>query len=107
MREKYLFAAISIACAGLMIFAAQSNPVVAKGKGKSKTKADGAQTFKTHCASCHTAGGNNVKPEHPLAGSKQLSTLAVFKSYLSKPPGHMPYYQDVVNNKEMLDSLYK
>lgn len=70
-------------------------------------KMDGEQIFKQHCASCHAGGGNNIKPKHPVAGSKQLATLATFKAYLSCPPGHMPYYQNVVGNDRILEALYK
>jgi mono/diheme cytochrome c family protein len=69
-------------------------------------KVDGEQIFKQHCASCHAGGGNSVKPKHPVSGSKELATLATFKAYLSAPPGHMPYYQDVVGNRRILEALY-
>jgi len=67
----------------------------------------GDQVFQQHCASCHAGGGNNVNPKHPVAGSKELSSLATFKSYLSQPPGHMPYYQDIVEDPATLQALYK
>lgn len=67
----------------------------------------GEQVFAQHCASCHADGGNAVKPSHPVAGSKQLATLATFKDYLSEPPGHMPYYEHVVNDRPTLEALYK
>ena len=65
-----------------------------------------AHVFKQQCASCHAEGGNRIKPSRPLAGSKQLVSLANFKSYLANPPGHMPYYQNLVNDKKMLEALY-
>jgi mono/diheme cytochrome c family protein len=69
--------------------------------------ARGAQIFQQRCASCHAGGGNSVNAKRPLAGSKQLAHLATLKAYLSAPPGHMPYYQDVVENPELLQALYK
>ena len=80
-------------------------PSLAKKKPEPESR--GEQIFQQHCASCHSSGGNRVNPKRPLAGSKQLATLATFKSYLSNPPGHMPYYQDVVGNKDTLEALYK
>jgi len=66
----------------------------------------GEQVFKQYCASCHLGGGNRVKAHHPVAGSKQLATMATFKSYLSDPPGHMPYYQMVVKDEKTMQALY-
>jgi hypothetical protein len=74
---------------------------------KIENKADGAKVFAEYCTKCHTGGGNVLNESKPVAESKQLSTLAVFKSYLSSPPGHMPYYQNIVENKKTLDALYK
>jgi mono/diheme cytochrome c family protein len=67
---------------------------------------DGAKVFKQYCSECHPGGGNRVKEKRPLAGSKQLGSLALFKSYLSAPPGHMPYFQSVVNDPKTLEALY-
>jgi len=69
-------------------------------------KVDGEQIYKQYCASCHTGGGNSVKPSRPVAGSKQLATMATFKAYLSAPPGHMPYYRSIVADPQVLDALY-
>lgn len=76
-------------------------------KKPAKAKVSGEQAFKQYCASCHAGGGNSVNPKCPVAGSKQLASLALFKSYLSEPPGHMPYYQSVVTNPELLSALHK
>lgn len=76
-------------------------------KKKENPPRDGAKIFKQHCAKCHFGGGNSVEPKRPVIGSKQLGSLAVFKTYLSAPPGHMPYYAQVVNDRETLDALYK
>ena len=70
-------------------------------------KVDGEQIFQQHCAQCHAGGGNSVKPNRPLAGSKQLAALATFKAYLGHPPGHMPYYPDVVRDKPTIEALWK
>ncbi len=75
---------------------------------KDKPKpATGEQIFTQHCASCHTGGGNSVNESKPIVGSKELATIGKFKSYLSNPPGHMPYYQNLVNDRKMLDALHK
>lgn len=68
---------------------------------------NGAQVFQQHCASCHAGGANRVNSSRPVAGSNQLSSLPTFKSYLSAPPGHMPYYEHVVNDPVTLKALYK
>lgn len=62
--------------------------------------------FRQYCSQCHMAGENLVKPGRPVAGSPQLSSLAVFKAYLKAPPGHMRSYGEVVNDREMLKALY-
>jgi mono/diheme cytochrome c family protein len=80
-------------------------PAISK-KSEAK-KIDGEVVFKQHCASCHADGGNSIKPNHPVAEAKELGTLATFKNYLSKPPGHMPYYKNVVDDKGTLEALYK
>jgi mono/diheme cytochrome c family protein len=69
-------------------------------------KADGKEIFAQNCAGCHQAGDNQVNLNKPVAGSDKLQTLALFKQYLSAPPGHMPYYQHVVNDKKTLEALY-
>lgn len=79
-------------------------PSLAKKEADSKPR--GERIFQQHCASCHAGGGNSVNPKAPLAESKQLASLATIKAYLSAPPGHMPYYQDVVDNPETLKALY-
>jgi mono/diheme cytochrome c family protein len=75
-------------------------------KKESPEKYDGAQIFKHYCASCHANGGNRVNESRPLAGSGKLANLAILKSYLSAPPGHMPYYEELVKNPKMLQALY-
>lgn len=91
--------------AALLWSAACSFPLFAKEKGNPENS--GAQIFQQRCASCHAGGGNRVNEKRPLAGSKELATLAHFKSYLSAPPGHMPYYQDVVGDEKTLKDLYQ
>lgn len=66
----------------------------------------GENVFKQTCASCHPAGGNIVKARKPVAGSSKLSSLAVFKAYLTAPLGHMPYYKFVVSDPKTLKALY-
>lgn len=72
-----------------------------------KTAPSGQQLFKQHCESCHPGGGNRIKPGLELAESKQLDNIITFKDYLRRPPGHMPYYQNIVSNKDTLNALYK
>lgn len=76
------------------------------GAAKSR-KPDGGNTFKQSCASCHPAGGNLVNSKKPVAGSKMLSTAAVFKQYLESPTGHMPHYKHIVTDSAILNALYK
>lgn len=85
----------------LLLSVVISAPVLAK-----KQKTNGAALFAESCAKCHVGGGNIVNHNKPVIGSKHLSTLATFKAYLSSPPGHMPYYQELVENKENLQALY-
>ncbi len=77
-------------------------PAISKGSNKP----DGAKLFAQYCSKCHAGGGNSVKPKHPIAGSKQLNNMLVFKAYLNEPPGHMPYYQNLVKDKEQVQALY-
>ncbi len=70
------------------------------------TKSVGEQTFGSHCASCHANGGNVVRREKPLAGSKHLSNFITFKDYLDKPIGTMPHYENLIKNDKTLRKLY-
>lgn len=79
-------------------------PSMAKKSTKEMDR--GEQVFKQHCANCHAGGGNTVKPSRPIAGSKELASILIFKNYLSAPPGHMPYYQSIVHNQTTLNALY-
>ncbi|MBX9568870.1 MAG: c-type cytochrome [Candidatus Obscuribacterales bacterium] len=74
---------------------------------EAKKTPNGEHLYKQHCASCHFAGGNRVKAGKDVAGSTHLSSLPVFKAYLSKPPGHMPHYQHLVSNEALLKALYQ
>lgn len=71
-----------------------------------ETKSVGERTFGSHCASCHANGGNVIKREKPLAGSKHLSNFITFKDYLSKPIGTMPHYENLIKNDKTLKKLY-
>jgi mono/diheme cytochrome c family protein len=75
-------------------------------KSTKKPLEKGEQLFQQHCASCHAGGGNSVKSNRPVAGSKELSSFAKFKQYLTTPPGHMPYYQGIVKDHQTLSALY-
>ncbi len=97
---KNSFVGLTVAVGLTFIF----SPTFAKSAAK---KVNGEQVYKEYCASCHTGGGNRIKPNHPVAGSKELNALVRFKAYLSSPPGHMPFYKTVVNDKQILQSLYK
>lgn len=78
-------------------------PVVSKD---SASTASGSDLFKQYCSSCHLDGGNIAKPSKPVAGSKVLRSIALFQKYLEDPPGHMPYYQSVVTDKETVKKLF-
>ncbi|MBY0357296.1 MAG: c-type cytochrome [Candidatus Obscuribacterales bacterium] len=67
---------------------------------------DGKKVFQQHCSRCHFGGGNLVKPLKSVAGSEKLDNLLVFKAYLAAPPGHMPSYENVVNDEAVLRALY-
>lgn len=66
----------------------------------------GERLFKQYCANCHLGGGNRVKDNHPIAGSKMLTSIVSFRDYLKNPPGHMPYYQSLVKDQDAMDKLY-
>ncbi|HIA51489.1 MAG TPA: cytochrome c [Candidatus Melainabacteria bacterium] len=74
---------------------------------ESSNKRTGEDIYKQFCSSCHVAGGNTAKPSKPIAGSKVLKSIATFQEYLENPPGHMPYYKTVVNDKSMVRKLYE
>lgn len=99
--KKNPFTWVLVAIMAVSAFA----PSLAKKDTDSKSR--GQQIFQQHCASCHAGGGNSVNAKRPLAESKQLATLATLKAYLSAPPGHMPYYQNIVENPEILKELYQ
>lgn len=88
---------------------AQEKPQVEKSKTDKDKPAvqKGSSIYKQYCASCHADGGNSVKPSRPVAESKQIANIGIFKDYLSAPPGHMPYYQHLVNDRKTLQALLK
>lgn len=92
---------VLLAGAGILL---ASYPAAGK---KEVPKPNGAKLFAQYCSKCHIGGANIIKESHPIADSKQLASLPTFKAYLNAPPGHMPYYQQLVNNKENLESLYQ
>lgn len=96
-----------IAIGSFALFAGLVMLLPVAAKDNAKQFADGEQIFAQRCASCHSGGGNDIAEHHPIVGSKQLASVVTFKSYLSQPPGHMPYYKEVVNDKETLQALYK
>ncbi len=75
------------------------------GKGAAKPRT-GEDIYKQYCSNCHVAGGNTAKPTKPIAGSKELNSIATFQKYLEDPPGHMPYYKTIVTDKTMVKKLY-
>lgn len=84
--------------------------VETKSKAKTKvepTKSKGELTFDSHCSSCHINGGNVVKSQKPLAGSKYLSNYVSFKNYLKQPVGTMPHYENLISNDKVLKELYR
>lgn len=83
-----------------------SNLAMAKNKSD-KTNVDGQTVYAQYCASCHQDGGNVTVPSKAVAGSRKLSTLAVFQDYLNNPVGHMPYYKNIIEDKKTLEALYK
>ncbi len=91
----------------LLLVLVSAGILVPSNAKRQKKAVDGQQVFQQHCASCHQNGDNKVNPNHPLAGSKELATLASFKNYLAAPPGHMPYYEHIVNDDATLRALYK
>lgn len=91
--------------ASSMFFFIENFP--AAGSKPKATKIAGNVVFKQYCASCHQDGGNITIPGKPVAESKKLSTLAVFKDYLNNPVSHMPYYKNLINDEPTLKALYK
>lgn len=90
-----------------MAVAVVSGPAAgARGSKPAKPAVLGEALFKSSCAQCHPGGGNTVHEHKPVAGSEKLATLAVFKSYLRSPIGHMPYYEHIVTDKANLKALY-
>jgi mono/diheme cytochrome c family protein len=110
-------AALVLSCFACYLLAADAAPSDAGGK-KSKTAASnkvstsekamprGERLFSTHCASCHSGGGNNVNPAKPIKKSQVLVTLATFKEYLNEPLGTMPHYEHLIKDDKLLQDLY-
>ena len=100
MRKNIVLGVVSLL---LVLTVGVQHPTTAR---KNSKIVDGKSLFQQHCAKCHQDGENKVNPNHPVAGSKELTTLASFKNYLKNPPGHMPYYQYVVDDEAVLKALY-
>lgn len=99
-RREAILAFVAVASLATLVA-----PSTAK-KATEKPKERGEQVYAQYCASCHAGGGNTVKPSRPVAGSKELATIGKFRGYLSAPPGHMPYYQNLVKDQATLNALF-
>lgn len=101
--------ALAIICQTINCWAKPQTSSKTESKTKAKavpTKSRGELTFDSHCSSCHINGGNAVKPQKPLAGSKYLSNYVTFKNYLKQPVGTMPHYENLISNDKVLKELY-
>lgn len=102
--------ALALICQSINCWAKPQTAPKSESKAKVKTepaKSKGQMTFESHCNSCHINGGNVVKPQKPLAGSKYLSNYVSFKSYLKEPVGTMPHYENLISNDKVLRELYR
>jgi cytochrome c6 len=55
---------------------------IAQDMQKGKT---GKEEYQTNCSPCHPDGGNVIKPEKPLKGSKKLANFKTFISWIRNP----------------------
>lgn len=92
--------------ASIFVFAAFCLSPISYADEK-KAERSGEDIYKQYCSSCHVAGGNTAKPKKPLAGSSVLKSIATFQKYLESPPGHMPYYKSIVEDKSVIKKLYE
>ena len=104
-RVKMNKTGLAITIASTLLLAGAS---VAGAKGaKHAAPPSGEAIFKSSCAECHPGGSNKVHAHKPIVGSEKLSSVAVFKSYLQSPVGHMPYYEYIVKDRATLKALYE
>ena len=73
----------------------------------SQAAPDGAKMFQSKCAMCHAGGGNPIKPDKPVKGSKKLKTKDIFKQFLSTQNGTMPAFKPIADNDPALTALYE
>jgi mono/diheme cytochrome c family protein len=66
----------------------------------------GERLFKKNCSGCHINGGNLIKVEKPIIGSKKILSKAVFKDFIDNPPPPMPKFKNLTSNQKQLDELY-
>jgi uncharacterized membrane protein len=92
-----------------------STAVPASGT-KAAPSSDGAEAgmalFESNCQACHPGGGNSVAPGYPIKGSKRMSSLEQFESFLRAPTmrdgkaGDMPPYGTDMLTSGQVKELY-
>jgi mono/diheme cytochrome c family protein len=73
----------------------------------------GADLFAAYCAGCHPGGGNNIMPDLPIIGSKQLGDFDRFRSFVRRPTlpngarGSMPGFSSSQISTRQMRTLYQ
>ena len=79
----------------------------AGGFGQETVKSKiGEEEFKENCSSCHPNGGNVIKPEDTLKGSRMLKDFETFLSWIRKPVQPMPAFSASQLSEEQARQLY-
>jgi cytochrome c6 len=66
----------------------------------------GREEFQTNCSSCHPDGGNVIKPEKPLQGSKKLLNFKTFLLWIRNPVKTMTKFPPSQISDKQAQALY-
>lgn len=66
----------------------------------------GREEYQTSCSPCHPDGGNVIKPEKPLRGSKKLANFKTFLSWIRKPVQNMTAFSPAEISDKQAQELY-
>lgn len=101
---KFLLICSCIYAIFILAYTLFVQPGNAQHKGDIST---GERLFKKNCSGCHLNGGNLIKAEKPIVGSKKILSKAVFKDFIDNPPPPMPKFKNLTSNPEQFNELYK
>ena len=66
----------------------------------------GRETFAMNCSPCHPQGGNLIKPEKTIKGSKKLTNPKALLEWIRKSVASMPVFPAARISDKQAEELY-